>query len=143
MQTYIEQYLNKISNFISIEMDCLKSPKLPRSHSTRKTYLEAKKILGAIRPNDFVVLCDEKGESMSTLVFSKKLTHQIESGFSRLVFVVGGPFGVTRDVRRRAQTVVSLSCLTMSHHLAIAVLLEQIYRAITIWKNLPYHNAPE
>jgi 23S rRNA (pseudouridine1915-N3)-methyltransferase len=64
----------------------------------------------------------------------------LSRGKSRIVFCVGGAFGFNDELRTRADTVISLSSLILNHHVAQAVVLEQVYRAISIQKNLPYHN---
>ncbi len=58
-----------------------------------------------------------------------------------MIFIIGGAYGVNEEVKKRADLKVSLSAMTMNHIMAQAVSLEQIYRAFTIIKNLPYHNS--
>lgn len=57
-----------------------------------------------------------------------------------MIFCVGGAFGFNEEIRKRADAVISLSSFVLNHHVAQAVVLEQVYRAISIQKNLPYHN---
>ena len=69
------------------------------------------------------------------------MVRALESSKQRVVFLIGGAFGIGDKVKARANLKINLSNLTMSHQMALAMCLEQIYRAFTIWKNHPYHNA--
>jgi 23S rRNA (pseudouridine1915-N3)-methyltransferase len=134
-------YLEKISHYIKCELIAVKSPTTGRDQSERKLQAEEENLLKAIKPEDFVVLLDERGKQLDSLDFSKFVMQEIESGQrGRVVFVIGGAFGVGDDVRKRANKTISLSKLVFAHTMAHAVLLEQIYRAFAIAKNHPYHN---
>jgi 23S rRNA (pseudouridine1915-N3)-methyltransferase len=74
------------------------------------------------------------------LQLASRLENWLNKGRSRIVFVVGGAFGFDDRLRTRADEVISLSNFVLNHHVAEAVALEQVYRAISINKNLPYHN---
>ena len=83
---------------------------------------------------------DEQGEHFKTVEFSKKLNLWIENT-SQIYFIIGGPDGLSDDVKKRADYVISLSNLTFPHQLAKVILLEQIYRSICIMNNHPYHRS--
>ena len=134
-------YLEKINPFVAIEIEALKSKKLERENSELKKEAESEQLLKKLSPTDYVILCDEHGKGMDSPQFSKKLVTAFESGKRQVVFVVGGAFGVSAAIKKRADLTVSLSTMTMNHLVARVMLLEQIYRAIMIWKNKPYHNA--
>jgi 23S rRNA (pseudouridine1915-N3)-methyltransferase len=85
-----ETYCEKINHHIKFKEEILKSKKLEREDSQKKIELESQAILNAIKPDEFVVLCDEKGKSFSSIEFSKKLVSTFESGKRSVVFVVGG-----------------------------------------------------
>lgn len=133
-------YQKKIGHFVKIEVLALKPKKSSRDEAQLKKAEESKFLLENLTKDDYVVLFDEKGKSFSSLEFSKKLEGAMASSKKRIVFVIGGAYGVTDEVRRRAELVVSLSTLTFNHLLAQTVALEQIYRAFTILNRLPYHN---
>lgn len=107
---------------------------------TEVVRLKTDNIMNALKPNDLVVLCDEKGELLTSKKFSEKLVKLFERGKSRVVFVVGGAFGASDELKKRADYTWSMSTLTFNHHFAQALAMEQVYRAFTIWKNIPYHN---
>jgi 23S rRNA (pseudouridine1915-N3)-methyltransferase len=73
-------------------------------------------------------------------MFSVKLVKLFERGRPRVVILIGGAFGFGSEIRERADWTWSLSSLVFNHHIAQAAVLEQVYRAFTIWKNIPYHN---
>lgn len=134
------EYAKKIGRFVPVEVVRVKPAKLARSSAAHKTQGEAAGILKAIRPDDLVVACHEHGEQVDSRAFSRTLVKLFERGRPRVAVVVGGPFGLGETVLARADWTWSFSHLTFSHPLAQAIALEQLYRALTIWKNLPYHN---
>lgn len=133
-------YEKKIGYIVPAEIIRLKPSRQGRESADKKLTEETAEILRALKKDDFVIVCDERGEELSSVSFSQKLVKAFESGKPRIVVVVGGAFGFGDEVRARANWIWSLSKLTMNHLIAQAVVLEQTYRALTIWKNLPYHN---
>ncbi len=133
-------YANKIKKFIDFEMKKIKSPSLERPNQNEKKQKESKEMLDFLNQNDYVVLLDVEGEELDSKTVSRSLVKIIESAKKRCVFIVGGAFGVSEDVRARSNLRWSLSKMTMNHLVAQLVLLEQIYRGLTIWKGIPYHN---
>lgn len=135
-----EVYSEKINHNIKFKETILKSKKLDREDRLKKVELESQMILENIKPDEFVVLCDEKGKDFSSIDFSKKLISTFESGKRSVVFVIGGAFGASEVLKKRANLMLRLSPMTMNHLVARVQLLEQIYRATMIWKGKPYHN---
>ena len=135
-----ELYQQKISNLIKFQLTPLKSKKRERDDKQLKIQDETESLMTRLKPDDFVVLCDETGKSLGSIEFSKQLMGQFDRGSRRVVFVIGGAFGVGAELKKRSQLTVSLSKMTMNHLVARVMLLEQIYRALMIWKNKPYHN---
>lgn len=134
------EYEAKLKPFCPVEIVRLKPTKLARGSSDQKRDDESGSILGAVKKDDVVVLCDERGEMPNSRKFSAKMVKLFERGRPRVVFVVGGAFGFSEELRKRADWTWSLSPLVFNHHVAQAVVLEQVYRGFAIWKNLPYHN---
>lgn len=133
-------YTQKISHFNSFEVQTLKPKKSSRDEAAAKKREESESILASLSNDDYVVLFDERGKALNSIEFSKKIESILSSSKKRAVFIIGGAYGVSDEVRQRAQLVVTLSPMVMNHILAQTVALEQIYRAFTIIKNLPYHN---
>jgi len=97
-------------------------------------------ILNKIKPGDQLILLDERGEQYRSVDFSKFLQKKMNSGVKHIVFVIGGPYGFSEEVYRKAQGKVSFSKMTFSHQMFRLLVVEQIYRAFTILRNEPYHH---
>lgn len=131
----------KISAFLPFESVAIKSRSADRDNLKEKRRGEADALLKKIEPSDTLVLLDEGGrEFKSSEDFSSVLIKLLGRQGGRVVLAMGGPYGFDLSVYARAQEKWSLSRLTMNHHVARIVALEQIYRAFAIWKGLPYHN---
>jgi len=102
---------------------------------------EAAAILKPIKTDDVVVLLDEQGKDISTKGLSELLNTHLQQGTKRLVFVIGGAFGVDSSVRTRANTTLKLSSLTLPHMLVRLLLIEQLYRAQSMLSGSKYHHA--
>ena len=141
VETARAEYAAKISGFVSFEIKNLKSPSVDRDSSSVKTRREASLILGELDEKDMLVLFDEGGkQAKSSEEFSASVGRVLESGKSKIVFCIGGPYGFDESVRARAQMKWSLSALTLNHWVASITALEQVYRGLTILKGIPYHN---
>ena len=99
---------------------------------------EARKLLSALRPDDWVVALDESGTEMSTRELAAWLDGRMREG-QDLAFLIGGPDGFAEEVRARGDFSLSLSRLTLPHALVRVVLAEQLYRAMSILSHHPYH----
>ncbi|MEA3333103.1 MAG: 23S rRNA (pseudouridine(1915)-N(3))-methyltransferase RlmH, partial [Pseudomonadota bacterium] len=98
------------------------------------------KLLGEFKKTEGLkLLLDERGRSMGSRDFAIFLQRLLESGHQNLVFFCGGPFGYDPSLRKAADHLVSLSPMTFPHELARLLLFEQLYRAMTIINNEPYH----
>lgn len=135
-----EVYLEKISHFCKINIFHLKSPSVEREQSQEKLKAEELLLLKKLTSDDYVILLDERGKKLDSIQFADAHVKAISSGKKRLVFIIGGAFGVTDLIRQRANLILCLSSLVMNHLIAESVLLEQIYRSFTIQKRIPYHN---
>ena len=142
IKTGISIYESRIKHYHPFE-----SVFLPDLKNARSLPLEMQKqkegemLLKLLLPNDFVVLLDENGQSLDSVAFSKFLQQQFASASRRLVFLIGGPYGFSDEVYKKAGSKISLSAMTFSHQLIRLVFLEQLYRANTILKGEPYHHA--
>ena len=115
----------------------------PASHSGRDTDhalgLEAEAVLKRVGPTDTLVLLDERGKTPNTLEFANLLRGWLTAP-GDCAFVIGGAFGVAAPVKQRAAYTLALSRLTFPHQLVRVVLLEQIYRALTVIAGHGYHH---
>lgn len=100
---------------------------------------ESESIINTLKPDDFVVLLDERGDMYTSPAFSQRIVYPLEQS-KHVVMVIGGAYGVDEKVRQRANMTWSLSPLVFPHQLVRLVLVEQLYRAQAIHLGLPYHN---
>jgi 23S rRNA (pseudouridine1915-N3)-methyltransferase len=140
LEELTSEYLAKLKPFVSVELIRLKPSKQARESAAKKLAVETAELMRVLKKDDLVVLCDERGDAVSSRKFSAKLVSLFERGRPRVVIVIGGAFGFSDDIRKRADWTWSLSTMVFNHHIAQAVVLEQVYRAFAIWRNLPYHN---
>jgi 23S rRNA (pseudouridine1915-N3)-methyltransferase len=136
-QEAINEYTKRLSHYVSVEWKYLKNS--TKGGEVAKTE-EAEIILKNIGREDFVVLLDEKGKEMRTKELSDFFDKKMQSGEKRVVFIIGGAFGVSELVKKAVQMTIALSQLTFPHELVRLILVEQIYRAFTILKGEKYHH---
>jgi 23S rRNA (pseudouridine1915-N3)-methyltransferase len=101
---------------------------------------EAEKILRGVDQADTLIALDEKGKGLGTLALAGYIEKSMSGGARRLIFVIGGAYGLDQAVRDRAQLIWSLSAITFPHQLVRLILSEQIYRAFTVIKGEKYHH---
>jgi 23S rRNA (pseudouridine1915-N3)-methyltransferase len=133
-------YTKKVRAFASFEIVHLKTLRSERDEAEQKKRFEERALLEKISDDDFIILLDEKGKKFESLQFAEHIKKISESGKKRGVFIIGGAFGVSEEIKKRAQLKISLSDMVMNHLVAEVVLLEQFYRAHTILNRIPYHN---
>ena len=112
-----------------------KNPDIPRVVRD-----ESRKILSAIPKGSALVVLDVLGQSVTTMKLSSLLESWLQHG-QDISIVIGGPDGVSDELLSASSLKISLSALTFPHTLARVILLEQIYRALSILNNHPYHRA--
>ncbi len=118
-------------------------PNIKNAGKLSKNELKAKEgslILDSLKNSDYVILLDNKGIMLSSIELSEFLNKKMVSSANEIVFVVGGAFGFSESVYKRANTKLSLSKMTFSHQMVRMVFKEQIYRAFTILKGEKYHH---
>ena len=101
---------------------------------------EGNLILASIKNSDYVILLDHKGLELSSTDFAEFLNKKMVSSTNELVFIIGGAFGFSESVYRRANTKLRLSKMTFSHQMVRMIFKEQLYRAFTIIKGEKYHH---
>ena len=137
----IEEYSKRLKHYIkyeSIIIPDIKNVKNLTQEEQKKN--EGEQILKKLSDTDFVVLLDENGETFTSVKFSKFIENQMLKSFKNMVFVIGGPYGFSEEVYKRANKKISLSLMTFSHQMVRLIFIEQLYRAFTIIRNEPYHH---
>ena len=137
------EYLKRLTRYAKTEVIEVGDEKTPDHAPAAEEEIilsrEGARILGKIRPSDYVIALAIKGRSFDSVAFSKHLDALALGGKSTLVFVIGGSLGLSRDVLQRADECVSFSAMTFPHQLMRVILLEQLYRAARISAGEPYH----
>lgn len=135
-------YEKRLAHYINVECMVLPALKNTKSLSVdQQKEKEGELILKSLNTSDRLILLDEKGKEYSSVQFSDFIQKQMSSGVKNVVFVVGGPYGFSDEVYQRANAKVSLSKMTFSHQMVRLFFIEQLYRAMTILKNEPYHHS--
>lgn len=101
---------------------------------------ESERILGALKPGERVVVLDERGKLLTSAAFAQRIGAWRDQGVRDLAFVIGGAYGMTDEVRQRADLVLSLSPMVFPHQLVRVLFAEQLYRAFSILKGTGYHH---
>lgn len=100
---------------------------------------EGKKLLEFMPKNGYLILCDEKGENLSSNAFATKLRSTLDEGLGDIIVAIGGADGFCDEIKQRANLTISFGAMTWPHQLVRILLSEQLYRAMTIMLNHPYH----
>ena len=139
LKVLIDHYTHKLNHYIKFDLIIIKDPKkkLPESIQIQK---EGEKILSSLKKNEFIILLDENGEHKSSVGFSKFIQKKLNSGMKTLTFVIGGPYGFSKEIKSMSNYQLSLSKMTFSHEMIRLFFTEQLYRAFSILKNEPYHH---
>lgn len=141
LQKGIEIFLKRIPHYISFEMKIIPDIKNSKNLSEdQQKEKEGDLILQQLSTSDELVLLDEQGIENSSVEFARFLEKKMLSGIKRLFFVIGGPYGFSRQVYSRSNGKMSLSRMTFSHQMVRLIFAEQLYRAMTILKGEPYHH---
>ena len=135
-----ERYRKRIAHFFPIDVVEV-APEKNRQKKSDVAIIraESERLLAAVPRRGTVVVVDQRGEAHDSLRFSKWIEKLSIHEPNELSFVLGGDLGLDDEVRSRADKLLSLSAMTLPHQIARVVLLEQIYRACTLIRNISYH----
>lgn len=120
-------------------LDVRDFPESALDDAERRREAEAKVLTGALGPRNYRIILDETGRALKTADFAGLLRREIDGGVAELAFLIGGPDGHAASIRASANSLLSLGPMTWPHRLVRIMLAEQIYRAVTIMVNHPYH----
>ena len=139
IESLVNNYEKKINHFINYQSIGLKNK---NQFSEKKLIQKSDSdlILKNINADDMVILIDENGKEYSTNEFSKFISNRIMDRTKNLIFIIGGAYGFSNELKELFKMKISLSKLTFSHDMARLFFCEQLYRALTIVNNIPYHN---
>ena len=136
----IDDYRERLKHYVPFEMVVLPDLKNAKALSEEQVKAaEGEAMLRFFTPSMDVILLDEHGKEFRSVEFAEWLQKKMTSGRD-LTLVIGGPYGFSKEVYARANGKISLSQMTFSHQMIRVMAIEQIYRAMTILRNEPYHH---
>jgi 23S rRNA (pseudouridine1915-N3)-methyltransferase len=141
LKSGIDEYQKRINHYIPFELKII--PDIKNSKNLAEEIQKSKEgelILNHLNSSSAMVLFDEKGQSLTSAGFSVFLQKKMVSGLKELVFVIGGPYGFSDKVNNLVSEKISISKMTFPHQMVRLIIVEQIYRALTILKGEPYHH---
>ena len=136
-----EVFMKRLKHYIKVKEVIIPDIK-DRKHLNAEQIKEkeAVLILEKLNSSNYSVLLDERGKEFSSIEFAGFLQKTMNAGTRELFFIIGGAYGVAESVKQKADLTVSLSRMTFTHQFIRLLFAEQLYRAMTILKNEPYHN---
>jgi 23S rRNA (pseudouridine1915-N3)-methyltransferase len=135
LRSLIDEYLKRLSRFAKCDVTEIREAAASDQAGNVK---EARRMLQATSPASLMVLLDERGRELSSTQLADQITRWEQEAIREVAIVIGGPNGVAEAVQARAQIKWRLSRLTLTHEMARVLLVEQLYRAYTINRGLPY-----
>lgn len=134
----VDQFTKRIGHYYPIDWVLLTPSKLTEPAQIKKA--EADSINKALAKTDILILLDEKGKMLDSPGLAKLIQQKANQSAQRIVFLIGGAYGVDQSIKERANFTWSLSELVFPHMLVRLILAEQIYRACSILANEKYHH---
>ncbi len=140
LEAGIEIFEKRLKNYLPFTFYILPDVKQKTTDGAQLKKKESEIILSKLAPEDFLVLLDEQGREYTSTALAHWLERRLATSQRKMVFLIGGAFGFSPEIYARANEQLALSKLTFSHQMVRLFFLEQLYRAMTILKNEPYHN---
>jgi 23S rRNA (pseudouridine1915-N3)-methyltransferase len=138
----VEDFTGRINKYFPVEWSVLATPKNAAAlNEAELKKQEARLVLQQLAKEDYLILLDERGKQLSSPELANFMQQRANESVKRIVFLIGGAFGVDATVTQRANYTWSLSKLVFPHMLVRLILAEQVYRACTILKNEKYHHS--
>jgi len=136
-----EEYSSRLKHYLPFETEIIPELKAAKNLSTDQIReREGELLLQRFQSGDHIVLLDERGKTFTSEGFATFIEKRMHTGLKRLVFAVGGAYGLPQKVYNAADGKIALSAMTFSHQLVRLVFAEQLYRAMTIINGEPYHH---
>lgn len=139
----IDEFTKRLTPFCKLEVVSINEERMPDNPSPAEKQQilekETQRLLGIIPENSYVILLDVIGKQLSSPELAQKIDALALQGSSHITFVIGGAFGYTDALRKRADFALSFSKMTFTHQMIRLLLIEQIYRAFKISRGEPYH----
>lgn len=141
LQEGIEIYLKRLKFYCTFDIKVIPDLKSTKNLSEeQQKEKEGDLILAHCKDADYLLLLDERGVNFSSVDFANFIEKRQVAGTRKLCFVIGGPYGFSKEVYAKATSKMSLSAMTFSHQMVRLIFVEQLYRAFTIINGEPYHH---
>lgn len=141
LNSLIEDYTKRLGFYVKFKLEIIPDLKKVKNLSeAQQKEKEGELILKQLSKSDTLILLDENGKQFTSVDFSNYLQKHMNSGIKNLTLVIGGPYGFSEAIYKRAQGKISLSKMTFSHQMVRLFIIEQLYRGFTILRNEPYHH---
>ena len=141
LESAIELYCKRLKHYTKYQIVTIDNSKIQKSLPKEQMLeREADLVLAKMQEKDVLITLDERGQHLSSTQFSEKLNTWMNLAPSKIIFLIGGSFGIADKLHHKAIYRLSLSQLTFPHQLVRLFFTEQLYRAFTILKNDKYHH---
>lgn len=144
-ESFIEQgiqfYTKKAKPFCTMTFICIAPPKRTTAMTIEQMKKDEEKLLlSKLQPHHYLILLDERGKSFNSIEWAEQIESLQNNSVKTIVFLIGGPWGVSDAIKKKAQQIWSLSKLVFPHQLVRLLIAEQIYRSFSILNNSSYHH---
>ncbi|MGQ9485817.1 MAG: 23S rRNA (pseudouridine(1915)-N(3))-methyltransferase RlmH [Desulfosoma sp.] len=141
MQRGIDRYLERLGHYVRVEVHVVRPERVgPKADEKVVLEKEGRRIADLVSGRGVLIVWDEKGKALSSPEYANVLQRLYHGGHD-VWMVLGGPLGLSQDVKRTAHHMFALSAMTFPHDLARLLVAEQTYRALTILRGEPYHKS--
>jgi 23S rRNA (pseudouridine1915-N3)-methyltransferase len=135
------EFAERLKRYLPLAITEIKEHKTGRKQDLKRIIAtEGKNLEQRIPAETFVIALDQRGKSIDSEQLAKLMNDHMVRSIPEWTLLIGGPYGLSETLRKRADLVLSLSAMTLTHQMARLLLLEQLYRCCTIIRNEPYHH---
>ena len=135
------EFAERLKRYLSLSIIEIKEHKTGRKQDLKRIIAtEGENLEQRIPSGAFVIALDQGGKSMGSEQLAELMNDHMVRSIPEWTLLIGGPYGLSESLRKRADLVLSLSAMTLTHQMARLLLLEQLYRCCTIIRNEPYHH---
>ena len=135
------EFAKRLKRYLPISVTEIKEHKTGRKQDLQRIIsTEGESLEQRIPAGTFVIALDQRGKSLTSEKLAELMNDHMVRGIPEWTLLIGGPYGLSETLRKRADLVLSMSDMTLTHQMARLLLLEQLYRCCTIIRNEPYHH---
>ncbi len=139
IQHLVDLYLKRLRHYLPVALQPIKAEKLKNRADSQVLEQEGKRLLQQVTESDYVIVLDKEGKQPSSEELAQLFNQLARRSIKQIIFVIGGPIGLSDEVKQKADILLSFSNMTFPHELAAVMLTEQLYRAQSILAGEKYH----